>query len=141
MWECPLLVKLSVVPEQARLGPLTSLRSLPNSFNNISAFHPSSNGSHPASPTADRKSMAVGSPPQKQTGFLPRAGGGAVAAAAAAALAFDADKLASEDGGAAAKEPPPGGGDLKAGRAKSLLSEKLLNPYADSAGEDGRTIM
>ncbi len=124
MWECPLLLALTVVPEEhRRRSALGSLHSLSNSYNNISAFHPSSNGSHPASPTADCKSAAAAGP-QVQAGFSPRKD------LAAAGLRAGRE----EDG----KEPPPGGGADGEGAGKSLLSEQLLNPYADEAGkEDG----
>jgi hypothetical protein len=140
MWECPLLLNLAVVPEHARqsaLGGLSGLRTLSNSFNNISTFHPSSNGSHPASPTADRKAMAVSTSPPQQTGFSPRKGAAAAAAPAADGRAL-ADGAAAED----SKEPPPGGGPdgVAAVRSKSLLSQKLLNPYADTAGAGDATM-
>ncbi|KAK9916361.1 hypothetical protein WJX75_001798 [Coccomyxa subellipsoidea] len=127
MWECPLLLALTVVPEEhRRRSALGSLRSLSNSYNNISAFHPSSNGSHPASPTADRKSAAAAGP-QVQAGFSPRKD--------MAAGTRATGRGGTEDG----KEPPPGGGAGGEGAGKSLLSEQLLNPYADEAGtmEDG----
>lgn len=128
MWECPLLLALTVVPEEhRRRSALGSLRSLSNSYNNISPFHPSSNGSHPASPTADRKSAAAAGS-QVQAGFSPRKD-------MAAGTRATGRGGAEEDG----KEPPPGGGAGGEGAGKSLLSEQLLNPYADEAGtmEDG----
>lgn len=127
MWECPLLLKLSVVPEHGRhsmLSGLSGLRSLSNSYNNISTFHPSSNGNIPTSPTAAADRKFAGSPPTKQTGFSPRKG--------VAPALLDVSLQKSEDG----KEPPPGGGGVTAVRAKSALSEELANPYADPAGTD-----
>lgn len=55
MWECPLLARLTNVPEHARPAHslLSGFRSLSlNSFNNISAFP--SKGHQPVSPTVDR---------------------------------------------------------------------------------------
>lgn len=131
MWECPLLLSLTQVSEEQRRRSAPSGLQPIKAYNNISAFHPSSNGSHPASPT-ERKSPAVADAAAKAQLSSRRE-----TAAVDGRPALDSVR---EDG----KEPPPGGGagaDAAAGaRMKSLLTEQLLNPYADAAEMDDRNV-
>ena len=150
MWECPLLAPLPIVPEHLRpqpmYGGLSGLKTLSNSFASSVAFSPA----QPAAtrprrqPTARRARAAAARCPPRQNaprpqsapqqrqrrrrlGFLRiRRSSRRQRAQRRRWRARGTRRLAGGDG-------LGGGGEIDAKRAKSLLSEQLLNPYADEA--------
>ena len=149
MWECPLLAQLPVMPEHARphpmYGGLSGLKTLSNSYNNISAFSPR-NGSHPASPL-DRKTRAgaAGVAGAREALEPPTMAVPPAMPEAKPVVGFPAEQRRqepAEERGERGQPPLPQDSGIEAQRAKSLLSEQLLNPYADEADSaDGDATM
>lgn len=153
-------------------GPVSGPGSLTSAFEAGSAFAAANGGgAHSVNSTAawspdanfDRKTragVAAARPAEQQTGFSlsspPRAGVGLgprrttaignLAQAAAEPWRVDGPPPGGggddSDSGAEEGGSSKGGGDIEARRAKSLLSEALLNPYADEeSSADGDATM
>ena len=166
MWECPLLAPLRVVPESARArqlprgdpGSPCSPCSLPSTAEEDggSAFaasngvaHAPEDASWPGVAGLDRRMRAgeaAARPAERQAGFSPpKAGVGLGRTTAIGNLAQAAGEPWGVDcggGGGGDREGGSKAGEIEAMRAKSLLSEQLLNPYADEeSSADGDATM